>query len=30
LQRVSIVLIIIDNEDAGDISHEHLEFFSTS
>jgi hypothetical protein len=30
LQRVSIVLIIIDDEDPGDISHEHLEFFSIS
>jgi hypothetical protein len=28
LQRVSIVLIVIDDEDTGDISHEHLEFFS--
>jgi hypothetical protein len=30
LQCVSIVLIIIDDEDTGDISHEHLEFFSIS
>jgi hypothetical protein len=28
LQRVSIVLIVIDDEDTGDISHEHLAFFS--
>jgi hypothetical protein len=29
LQRVSIVLIVIDDKDTGEIRcHEHLEFFS--
>jgi hypothetical protein len=26
LQCVSIVLVVIDDEDTGDISHEHLKF----
>jgi hypothetical protein len=31
LQRVSIVLIVIDDKDAGQIGrHEHLELFSLS
>jgi len=29
LQRISVVLIVIDDEDTGEIRcHQHLEFFS--
>jgi hypothetical protein len=31
LQRVAIILIVIDDEDTGEVRcHEHLEFFSIS